>query len=64
MKKVLLILIAALLLASSALAHPGRTDANGEVKVRLSDYFGVSVYDIFFTDASTSVDFAPGHCSA
>ena len=29
MKKVLLILIAALLLASSALAHPGRTDANG-----------------------------------
>jgi transcriptional regulator with XRE-family HTH domain len=42
----------------------GQRVPNDEVKVRLSDYFGVSVYDIFFTDASTTVDFAPDNRTA
>ena len=42
----------------------GQRIPNDEVKVRLSEYFGVSVYDIFFADASTSVDPFPDHRSA
>ncbi len=34
----------------------GRRVPNDEVKVRLSDFFGVPVFDIFFKQESTSVD--------
>ena len=41
----------------------GQRCPNDEVKVRLANYFGKSVGDIFFRDESTPVDalFSPDH---